>query len=302
VTHLTDADGTIIEKYRYDVFGAPTFYNGGGGQISTTAYNNRFLFTGREYLGAWVYDYRARLYHAYLGRFMGEDPKLFDAGDYNLFRYCHNDPIDMTDPMGLATEVVGIHDPREESRRKADEEYNGTMAAAQMNSSGGAIAVAALAATTTAQLHGSVINYSEAAGLQTGAIPRGSNSISDKPQALVLNGQPVWDRYAQKWVLVPPHVSLDKNMAQAKQVWPTEWVPKVWRNGEWDYKRQGPFRDFGNVNYGVTGRAVGYDALTLRGGGWIYKLTHGTAFPLRETYRDQHMIQVGIDYYESQAH
>ncbi len=33
---------------------------------------------------------------------MSEDPKLFDAGDYNLFRYCHNDPIDFTDPMGLA--------------------------------------------------------------------------------------------------------------------------------------------------------------------------------------------------------
>jgi hypothetical protein len=31
---------------------------------------------------------------------MSEDPKLFDAGDYNLFRYCHNDPVDMTDPMG----------------------------------------------------------------------------------------------------------------------------------------------------------------------------------------------------------
>jgi hypothetical protein len=35
---------------------------------------------------------------------MSEDPKLFDAGDYNLFRYCHNDPIDMTDPMG--TEIT----------------------------------------------------------------------------------------------------------------------------------------------------------------------------------------------------
>ena len=34
---------------------------------------------------------------------MSEDPKLFDAGDYNLFRYCHNDPVDFTDPMGLDT-------------------------------------------------------------------------------------------------------------------------------------------------------------------------------------------------------
>jgi hypothetical protein len=39
---------------------------------------------------------------------MSEDPKLFDAGDYNLFRYCHNDPIDFTDPMGLAGEASGL--------------------------------------------------------------------------------------------------------------------------------------------------------------------------------------------------
>ena len=37
---------------------------------------------------------------------MSEDPKLFDAGDYNLFRYCHNDPIDFTDPMGLASDSI----------------------------------------------------------------------------------------------------------------------------------------------------------------------------------------------------
>jgi hypothetical protein len=32
---------------------------------------------------------------------MNEDPKLHDAGDPNLFRYCKNDPMDLTDPMGL---------------------------------------------------------------------------------------------------------------------------------------------------------------------------------------------------------
>jgi RHS repeat-associated protein len=110
VTHLTDPSGNVIEKYRYDAFGAPTFYNGSGTQISSTAYNNRFLFTGREYAATYYstyvptfkfYEYRARAYHPALGRFMSEDPKLFDAGDYNLFRYCHNDPIDFTDPMGL---------------------------------------------------------------------------------------------------------------------------------------------------------------------------------------------------------
>jgi RHS repeat-associated protein len=108
VTHLTDADGNVIERYRYDVFGAPLFYNGSGTQIWASAYGNRFLFTGREYGGAWMYEYRARMYHSGLGRFMSEDPKLFDAGDYNLFRYCHNDPIDFTDPMGTQGEVTGL--------------------------------------------------------------------------------------------------------------------------------------------------------------------------------------------------
>lgn len=111
VTHLTSATGTIIEKYKYDAFGAPTFYNGSGTQISATAYANRFLFTGREYAATFsFYEYRARAYHPTLGRFMSEDPKGFDAGDYNLYRYCHNDPLDMTDPMGLE-ELPGIKPP-----------------------------------------------------------------------------------------------------------------------------------------------------------------------------------------------
>jgi RHS repeat-associated protein len=99
---------TILEKYRYDAFGAPTMYNGAT-QVDHSTYNNRFLFTGREYAATYAgtytpaftfYEYRARAYNPTLGRFMSEDPKGFAAGDYNLFRYCHNDPLDLTDPMG----------------------------------------------------------------------------------------------------------------------------------------------------------------------------------------------------------
>ena len=117
VTHLLDGrsspssqTGNVIERYKYDAFGTPAFYDGGWTQLNSTAYNNRFLFTGREYAATYrqiytqaftFYEYRARAYNPTLGRFMSEDPKLFDAGDYNLFRYCHNDPIDFTDAMGL---------------------------------------------------------------------------------------------------------------------------------------------------------------------------------------------------------
>jgi RHS repeat-associated protein len=110
VTQLTSGAGAIIERYRYDVFGAPTIYNGGGTQISPSAFNNRFLFTGREYTSNFgIYEYRARAYHPGLGRFTGEDPKGFEAGDYNLFRYCHNDPEDATDPMGLEDILIGYY-------------------------------------------------------------------------------------------------------------------------------------------------------------------------------------------------
>jgi RHS repeat-associated protein len=117
ITHLTYNPPTgvspILEYYRYDVFGKPTIYGPPPNWSLRPAslYSNRFLFTGREYNALFgFYEYRARAYHPDLGRFMSEDPKLFDAGDYNLFRYCHNDPIDFTDPMGLEGEVFLYRD------------------------------------------------------------------------------------------------------------------------------------------------------------------------------------------------
>jgi len=50
---------------------------------------------------------------------MSEDPKLFDAGDYNLFRYCHNDPIDYADGMGTTDSAV-TYSPRQESLERVD--------------------------------------------------------------------------------------------------------------------------------------------------------------------------------------
>ena len=71
-------------------------------------YGNRFLFTGREWIkDLKLYDYRNRMYQPELGRFLQPDPKEFAAGDYNLYRYCHNDPVNKTDPTGLAsTEII----------------------------------------------------------------------------------------------------------------------------------------------------------------------------------------------------
>ena len=107
---LTDASGGIQELYEYDAFGQPYIYTGNGNLVARkfgSPAGNRFLFTGREWLKDMrVYDFRARLYQPELGRFLQPDLKQFEAGDYNLYRYCHNDPVNKSDPTGLQDEVT----------------------------------------------------------------------------------------------------------------------------------------------------------------------------------------------------
>jgi RHS repeat-associated protein len=100
---LTDTGGTIQEQYEYDAFGVPYFHNRDGSKRGATLQlGNRFLFTGREWLkDLKIYDFRSRQYQPELGRFLQPDPKEFAAGDYNIYRYCHNDPVNKSDPMGL---------------------------------------------------------------------------------------------------------------------------------------------------------------------------------------------------------
>jgi RHS repeat-associated protein len=114
--------GNIAEQYDYDAFGHPYFYDSAGTPLPNgSTIGTRFLFTGREWLSDLkLYDYRNRLYQPELGRFMQPDPIHFGGEtakdtaqalgspknvtpsiDYNLYRYCHNDPINRADPLGL---------------------------------------------------------------------------------------------------------------------------------------------------------------------------------------------------------
>lgn len=63
------------------------------------------------------------MYHPELGRFLQPDPKHFVAGDYNLYRYCHNDPINRNDPSGL---VDLTYTPANEPGRVWEDSFNPT--------------------------------------------------------------------------------------------------------------------------------------------------------------------------------
>ena len=118
---LTTAAGAIQEQYDYDAFGFPYFYGSTGAKFTTPAHT-RFLFTGREWLSDLrIYDYRARQYQPELGRFLQPDPKQFDAGDYNLYRYCHNDPVNKSDPTGLQIPEEDLDPEVDEAQEEAVE-------------------------------------------------------------------------------------------------------------------------------------------------------------------------------------
>lgn len=106
---LTNTSGNVMERYKYDVYGAPVIYNSGGTVIAHSAWGNRFLFTGREWFGDVsvpdaasmpVYDYRNRIYSPTLGKFLQVDPIRFKSGDVDLYGYCENGPMSSLDPNG----------------------------------------------------------------------------------------------------------------------------------------------------------------------------------------------------------
>ena len=91
VLALSDGSGTVQTTYRYDPFGNTTV---------TGSSSNVFQYTGREADGTGLLFYRARFYSPTLQRFISEDPLEFLAGDFNLYVYAGNSPLNFVDPDG----------------------------------------------------------------------------------------------------------------------------------------------------------------------------------------------------------
>jgi len=104
---MTDVSGNIVQSYAYDSFG----------NILSTGNQNfvqPYTYTGREYdPKTGFYFYRARYYNPMAGRFISEDPIRLKGGDYNLYRYVKNNPVNCADPEGLTTCSIGKRDLNE---------------------------------------------------------------------------------------------------------------------------------------------------------------------------------------------
>jgi len=94
---LTDNSGDVVEAYHYSIYGSPKVYASDGTPRGLTNYDNRILFTSREYL--WqlhLYFYRARWYVPSIGGFASPDP----AKHARTYVYVEDSPTYATDPSG----------------------------------------------------------------------------------------------------------------------------------------------------------------------------------------------------------
>ncbi len=104
VVAVYNASGTKLVGYTYDAWGkvTTTYYNGGD---STSAQYNPFRYRGYYYdEDTGFYYINSRYYDPSVGRFISADGVIAGAGGsiqgYNMFAYCFNNPVSMSDPSG----------------------------------------------------------------------------------------------------------------------------------------------------------------------------------------------------------
>lgn len=98
---ITDEDGGIVWSGDYDSFGLCEVKNGPG-------ITNHLRFQGQYLDEETCLHYNIfRYYDPETGRYITQDPTSYLSKDFNLYRYCLNDPINSIDPWGLGAIAVG---------------------------------------------------------------------------------------------------------------------------------------------------------------------------------------------------
>ena len=102
---ILDSAGTQVVSYVYDSWGKLISISGSA--KDTIGVKNPFRYRGYYYdMESGLYYLNSRYYDPEIGRFLNADaPKIIDGGkdhilENNLFAYCFNNPVNMTDDTG----------------------------------------------------------------------------------------------------------------------------------------------------------------------------------------------------------
>jgi RHS repeat-associated protein len=109
ITAITDANGNIIERVYYDLYGMSTFKDASGNVLSKSSIGNNILFQGREYDPELnLYYFSARYYDPIMGRFLQTDPMGY-ADSMNLYQAFGMNPVNFVDPFGEGVLTIKIN-------------------------------------------------------------------------------------------------------------------------------------------------------------------------------------------------
>jgi RHS repeat-associated protein len=102
IVGLSDAAGTLVERYAYTAYGELTILAPDRTLRATSSFQNRYTYTGREWdAGLSLHYFLARWLEPKAGRFIGRDPIKYASGDFNLYGFVGNSPLRWLDPSGL---------------------------------------------------------------------------------------------------------------------------------------------------------------------------------------------------------
>ena len=119
--YITNLQGDIVAianqygegaRYEYDAWGKILSISCATGSFEVAAYANPLRYRGYIYDDETGFYYlQSRYYDPVVGRFINSDGQLNDSTlGYNLFAYCENNPVNMSDPTGHAPDwnKIGI--------------------------------------------------------------------------------------------------------------------------------------------------------------------------------------------------
>ena len=110
VTAITTSAGAIAERYAYTAYGQPTILDASASVLSSSAINNRYTYTGREWdatLG--LHHFRARWMSPSAGRFLTRDPIGYEGSEWSLCEFIDGRAFAATDPAGTLSIPVIVN-------------------------------------------------------------------------------------------------------------------------------------------------------------------------------------------------
>ena len=101
ITAVTTSTGSIAERYAYTAYGQPTILDASASVLSSSAINNRYTYTGREWDATLdLHHFRARWMSGLSGGFLTRDPEGFDGSPYDLYEFANAKALVSVDPSG----------------------------------------------------------------------------------------------------------------------------------------------------------------------------------------------------------